>query len=118
MNCQRTAMVLVRLGGTSIYVGWEVLVPRPSSESGGLGVGFQQGTGKGNGVWFGLLWFPNHRAIRRPQDGAPGRLGLVEENRQRQGPVVRASVVCGELSCVEVSEHRISLVVHTVLTQQ
>ena len=43
---------------------------------------------------------------------------MVEENRQRQRLVVRASVVCGELSCVEVSEHTMSLVVHTVLTQQ
>jgi hypothetical protein len=28
--------------------------------------------------------FPNHRPIRRAQDGAPGCWGLVEENRQRQ----------------------------------
>jgi hypothetical protein len=36
-------------------------------------------TGNGNGLRFELLCFPNHRAIRRPQDGAPERWWWVEE---------------------------------------
>ena len=40
--------------------------------------------GKGN-VWGRRVYrFPTRRPIRRAKDGAPGGLGLVEEDRQRQ----------------------------------
>jgi hypothetical protein len=44
-----------------------------------------------------MVYIPNHRAIRRVQDGAPERLCLVEENTQPQGQSNRRPFDCAAL---------------------
>src|SRR5579859_8158884 len=44
------------------------------------------------------LWFPNHRAIRRAQDGAPGRVGLGRTGNGK-GKYKSRSFDCGVRKC-------------------